>query len=811
MRKYACLLMASLLSAFSIAGAQQLDSMMNRIARHFAPEKIHIHFDKSIYNRGETIWYKAYILQGRDSLPASTNVYLEWYDGDGKPLLRTAAPVLFSSSAGSFDIPADYNFPSLQVKAFTKWMLNDDPAFAYQRDIAVNIPSIKTARPPADGTAVSVFPEGGFLVQGLRSRVAFKANNRSGAPVFVYGVLTDNNNNTLDSLQVQHDGMGSFFLEPVPGQTYRLNWVDEYGTAGSTTLPAAKTQGAQLAVTRIKDKAMFRVERTEVVAEHFKKMTMLVHMNGVGLYQVEINLSDKTVLNAAVPIHDLPPGLLQFTLFTSDWLPAAERVLFLNNPTYSLAAELSAPVVNTAKKGENSLEIFVPDTSFTNMSLSVTDAGLDLPAEHSIFSDLLLSGEIKGRIYNPAYYFSSGADSVAAHLDLVMLTNGWRRFDWEKIKAGVAPKTEHPAETGFMKMNGTVYGTRRNSAPVELNLIVVHKDSSRQFFSVPVTNNGRFEQPLVFFDTATVFYSVNNNKALSEKIELKLDNGLLQLPAKNISPWKGSGFTVKNRPLAKQMLDRLLQEQELLNKLLAETTLKDVTVTTRKKTREEILNEKYASGFFNGSPSRKDYTYDLTDPAKPTVAINVLEYLQGKIPGLTIRYISGLNYSIDWRGYLPEFYLNENKIDLSTLVDIPVASLAMIKAFAPPFVFASGGGRGGAIAVYTRRGTDTQLPDPKGLASVLLPGYTRFREFYSPVYDKQPDDLPKADNRTTLYWNPNLFSNATQQRILVDFYNNDFTQSFNVVLEGICANGKLIRVVKKIGGAQQRTENGKNY
>jgi hypothetical protein len=79
------------------------------------------------------------------------------------------------------------------------------------------------------------------------------------------------------------------------------------------------------------------------------------------------------------------------------------------------------------------IEIELADSSYTNLSLSVTDADLNDVPENSIASQLLLQGDLIGNIYKPAYYFSSNADSVTSHLDLVMLTNGWRRFNWNSI------------------------------------------------------------------------------------------------------------------------------------------------------------------------------------------------------------------------------------------------------------------------------------------------------------------------------------------------------------------------------------------
>ena len=764
---------------------------MEVYADRLAPEKIHMHFDKTLYNKGETVWYKIYILHRGDT--ASQNVYLEWYDADGKIIKHTVAPMLLSTSQGSFDIPENYAGQSIQVKAYTRWMLNDDPAFSYQRELLVNTNTAKTAKAVPNKTKVETFPEGGHLIQGLNTRVAFKATNQYGNPVFIKGVLVDDKNNTIDSLHIQHDGMGSFYFVPVVGQTYQINWIDQYGASGSTPIPVTKTEGARITIIKTKDKARFQIERTDDVPENFKRMILLVHMNQVTLYQVAINASQKTIVNSEIPVTNLPTGLLQFTLFTEDWLPIAERVVFINNRLHEFNVKITAPQINVDKRGKNAIELLVPDTLFTNMSLSITDAAINPPDQHSIFSDILLSSEIKGKVYNPAYYFSGDADSVTAHLDLVMLTNAWRRFDWDKIKASIPPKINHPVETGYMKMHGQVLGMKKNNSQASLNMVVLNKDSSKQLIFVPVEKDGSFEYPLVFFDTAQVFYNFNNNKSLTEKAELEIDNGLLKPGPKSISPASGIHF-LWNDSLAKQKLNALLAEQELLKKRMAETTLQEVIVTAKTKTREEILNEKYTSGFFSGGSTRKDYILDLTDPHKATSASNIVQYLQSKIPGLVVR-----GNVMEWRGDGPDLYLNEMRVDIATILDVPLINVAIIKAFPPLFMFSAGGGRGGAIAVYTRKGNDyVQNAEVKGLPNLLLAGYSKFKEFYSPSYEQPDDSFAKPDSRTTLYWNPYLITNHAQQNIRIDFFNNDFTKSFNVVLEGINAAGKMTRVVRTI-------------
>lgn len=808
MRKYTCPLLLTWFATMVVTAgsSQRLDSMLAVSAR-LPSEKIHIHFDRGIYNRGETVWYKIYLLHNNnDSAQTSKNVYLEWYDAEGKMISHVTAPLILSSAQGSFDIPGNYKGGSLQARAYTRWMLNDDPAFAIQRELVIQSGNSKKAEPVFNKTTVETFPEGGFLVQGLFSRVAFKAVNQYGNPVLIKGVLADESNNTIDSLNVQHDGMGSFFFIPLSGKTYKLNWTDENGQVGSTPVPVAKTEGAVLAVKAAEGKAMFQVQRTDHVPEQFKKMVLLVHMDQVVLYRVSMNAEEKTVLNSEIPVSQLPTGLVQFTLFSSDWIPVAERVVFINNRTHAFDVNVSAPLVNTSGKGKNAIEIAVPDTLFTNMSLSVTDAAVAPFDQHSIFSDVLLSSEIKGKVYNPGYYFADNSEQEAEDLDLVMLIHAWRRYDWEKIRTNTRPAPKYPAETEYMKMKGVVQGIKNVDSSVVVNMIILGKDSSNRLVSVPVAKDGSFEHPVVFFDTAKVFYTFNDNKWVPKNAKLEIDNDLMKPVNAGIRLANGAPF-ITNDNLAKQKLDAFWAQQELLRKKMAEATLKEVTVYTRPKTKEELLSDKYSTGFFKLG---RAYIYDLTDQTKAIVVRNVLEYLQAKIPGLHIvgggNTMGEASYGVVWRGYVapydsPDYFINEMPVDQQQFNALPMVDIAMIKAYPPIFMFSPGRGRGGAIVAYTKMGGDEKIIQPyekPGMENTALAGYSKYKEFYVPNYEQKKDEFSKPDNRTTLYWNPYLMTNKNLQTRRIEFFNNDFTRTFRVVLEGVNAAGKMVRVVKTV-------------
>lgn len=776
---------------------QVIDSMMAVYAEQYPTEKIHIHFDKTIYNKEETIFYKIYLLSGTELSSLSKNMYVEWYDTTGKMIKQTVAPLFQSTAKGSFELPADYTGNFIRIKAFTRWMLNDDPAFLYEKDITLNISTAPTPRKPVVyKTKLETFPEGGFLVSGLTTRIAFKATNQFGNPVYIKGVLVNDKNKVLDTIKAKHDGMGSFFLLPVPQENYKINWTDEYGKTGSTPIPVTKTQGARLSIRTTNEKALVQVERTAVVPENFKRMNLLVHMNQVLMYKVSMNASEKLLLNAEVPIEELATGILQFSLFTSDWIPVAERVIFVNNRLHEFNTKLNTALVSLDKRGKNVYEISVSDTASTNMSVSITDATIGGPDDRTIFSDLLLSSEIKGKIHNPGYYLSSDADSVTANLDLVMLTNGWRRFDWDKIKAAIPPTQLYPAETDFMKIAGKVFGDKAVIAgkPLLLNLIVTGKDSSRNFLFLPVDRDGNFEQKGAFFyDTARIFYSFNGNDKLTNLTQVKFENGLLRYTPKSIQ----YGDTYRPLPysdsIAKARLNYFLNEQELLKKRMASTTLQEVIVKARAKTKEQQLDERYARGLFSGGDA---YSFDLTEDIAIGGAMDILSYLQGKVPGLMISG-SGANMSLSWRGATPDLYLNEMVSAIDVVQTINIRDIAMIKVFRPPFFGSFGGGSGGAIAIYTKKGNDAKssVPNSKGLENTILGGYSRFKEFYNPSYEKASDNF-ETDNRTTLYWNPYLITNKKSPRARIQFYNNDVSKKLLLVLEGVNADGKMTRVVK---------------
>lgn len=786
--------------------SQQLDSMMNVYANSYPQEKVHVHFDKGIYSPGETIWFKAYIFTGADPSPFSRNFYTELSDGDGKILERKVSPIMESTTAGSYDLPKTLKSRHLHFRAYTTWMTNFDSAFYFEKDIRIYDKKADSGISAVPRQArIQFFPEGGDIVAGLESMVAFKANDQYGLPVTINGSLQDGKGKELIVFSSEHDGMGKFLVTPEKGDSLTAVWKDEMGIEHRTPLPAVKMTGAVLRAISGNQKVLFSVARAAEGGPEFKHLTIIAHMHQHLVYKAKINLDENFMSGGTIPTSQLPTGVLQITVFNEMELPVAERVVFVNNHEYRFEPDMAILEKSVSKRGKNNLQIEVPDTLRTNFSLAVTDATADgeFPNDDNIISRLLLTGELKGDVHNPYYYFSNTSDSTAGHLDLVMMTHGWRRFKWDLLTKGKLPVIKAP-EQNYLSLKVDVLGVDpyKINKDESLNVILSKKDSSTQMLSVPHISGQKFGLTgLLFYDTARAFYQFNVNRKLSSEAAVTFNTGLLK-GGKTAKPLTQSfeGWTAEDSIYLKR--NRYIMEEIARVKPITDQkvkTLESVTVKGRVKTDAEKLDEKYASGMFAGGDA---YTFDLVNDPYAVSMMDIFQYLQGKVAGLQITTGNGPGGapSLTWRGSTPSLYLNEMQVDASQLQSTPVSDVAMVKVFRPGSGVGFGGGAGGVIAVYTKKGGDEKKSDAnfKGLDRALLAGYSPVKEFYVPNYSQASSQNEGEDLRTTLYWKPFVLTDKDNKKVNILFYNNDITRKIRIVLEGINEDGKLSHVERII-------------
>lgn len=798
---------------FFKAESQKIDSMLTVYKENFQQEKIYIHFDRSIYKKGETIWYKAYLLAGNDLSDYSRNFYVDWFDNKGKLIKHTIAPIFQSSARGQFEVPENYSGEWLHVKAYTKWMLNFDTAFLYNSDIRVyqsnnNSP---TKTNTAQTTTIHFFPEGGDIVAGTTANIAFLANDKNGKPVTVRGAIFNSKKQFIDSFLSVHDGMGTFSIDAEANETYSCNWLDEFGAKHSNILPAVKNNGIAINMQQLDTKAMYVLSRNKQTTNNFKELYVIGLINQQEVYSVKINFSAKQKIVGEINTEQMPTGLLQLTVFDANWMPVAERVLFVNNHQYEFFPDINF-TKGLGKRAKNIMEIKVADTLLSNMSVAVTDANFITNQANNIFSELLLSGDLKGYIHNPSYYFSNYSDSVKKYLDLVMLTHGWRKYNWSDILANKTPTIDYPKDSDYLQIKGNLYvnNTYKQQYDV-ITLIMQSKDSSKQYLVIPVAKDGSFNQRgVIFFDTVKAFYNLppTKNKTNNDLVAVKMENGLQPIPFTKIIQPKLPSFVWNYSTVDSQLIAKakaMAEENERLQKIYEGSKLKEVTVYAKIKSATELLDEKYTTGIF--SASNNAYTFDMGNDERALNSLDILHYLQGQIPGLSMSLtFLGANGTEDanssnapglnWRDGTPDIFLNEMPSDVNTIQSIQMTDVAYIKVFKPPFMASSGSGASGAIAVYTKKPSEIKETIKTNKNYISLQGYTPIKEFYNPNYSVVQTAVP--DTRSTIYWNPYVLTDNKNKSIKLEFYNNDISKKLRIVLEGVNAAGQLARVEKVI-------------
>jgi len=800
------LVIGLLIFAPIVVPAQAIDSMLAVYKENFQQEKVHIHFDKDLYTKGETIWGKAYILAGEGLSDYSRNFYADFYDEAGLLIKHTVHPLFESSAKMQFDIPANYKGGRIRIKAYTRWMLNFDPAFIFTKDIHIqNTDSAATIKKTDPVYKLQFFPEGGSLINGISSQVGFLAVNQNGDPIDIKGAIVNSAGELLDSIVSVHDGMGVFSFMPEKSEPYSCNWTDAFGGQHSTLLPTAKPNGIVMQAQLQDGKAKLVIQRPLGATQNLYALHVVASMNQKLVYTSNINLQTKKSAALALQTDSLPTGVLQITVFDASWVPVAERVLFVNNNLHAFYPSVKMFTPRLSKRAKNTIDIVVEDSVLSNLSVAVTDANIQRDNSTSIFSNLLLQGDIKGYIPNASIYFTSNDVDLPAKIDLVMLTHGWRKYKWEDMAKGLTPTLKYPMDSDYLQIKGSLYNGSvvNNKLIPSVTLVLQSRDSSKQYFFTPIAPDGSFAQRgIIFFDTVRVFYKLNGDKKATPTTAANFSYSLPSLSYP--SQIQLYHFAKPDTTGMAYLLFMEAQAKKIKKSFDSVVVLKEVVVQSKAKSVVDVLDEKYTTGLFSAKDS---YAFDVAGDSHATGSINVFQYLQNLIPGMTMSLpILGANGAEDansnnvpglnWRDGTPDIFLNEMLSDAEQTMGIQMSDIAYIKVFRPPFMGSSGSGPSGAIDIYTKKPSDLKNESLKGLSNALLTGYTNYKEFYSPNYAVSPTKVP--DVRTTLYWNPFVLTDKKTKLVKLDFYNNDITTKFRIVVEGVNAAGKITRVEKII-------------
>ncbi|MFD1817470.1 TonB-dependent outer membrane receptor, SusC/RagA subfamily, signature region [Pseudarcicella hirudinis] len=783
-------------------------------------EKVYIHFDKPYYMAGESIWMKAYLLEATthniDSV--SKVLYIDLIsEKRGKLVVARILKCSDGTAKGDFMLPDTLSEGSYRIRAYTSYMRNFSENYFFQKEIKIYQNQHKSQASEADlAKALEVadlqfFPEGGNLVNGLDCRVGFKAINTFGKGVDFEGFIIDSNKDTVTAISSQHLGMGIFNLSPEAGKSYVAKIKKADGTYTGFPVPGAVDEGIVMLVDNITNKDNIKVfVYNNFVKEEDKagELLILAHQRGEACF-VGKGLMSKKSFVASIPRAKIPgDGIVQITLFDDKGLPRCERLIFVNkNQKLNLKVSSDKESYKTREKTELTIEASDAEGKPVegNFSLSVTDAGLvqGSPNPEDLYSYMQLSSDVsplsgpnayyetlRGNIEQPSYYFKKENTEAFRHLDLLMLTQGWRRFVWKDIIAGKTNRINYFIEQG-LSVTGTVLRPNgKVSDHAELTLMLKKKDNTSDFFMTSADSTGKFGfYGLDFSDTTTIFVQGTKEKGGRN---LNLSINPLTFPKVTLTkvPYNAVEFDAAQlENFLKKTKEALELEKKL--KLSKVQMLDEVVVKGKKETPLDSRRTIYG---------RASNTIEVAKDNLCGGVTNVLQILQGRVAGVQVSG-SGLDYSVTIRGINslsgstePLYLIDGIPVDASGIASVPPCDVEAIDVLkgAAAAIFGSRASNG-VIAILTKRGNNNYnySNDPvMGVTTQKRVGYDIPREFYAPKYDVDRPENTRPDFRSTIFWQPVVKTNK-EGKAKVIYWNTDAGTMVDVKIEGFSSEGKI--------------------
>ncbi|UEG52427.1 hypothetical protein LLH06_15825 [Mucilaginibacter daejeonensis] len=756
------------------ARAQNLSSLQNSFnayQRAAVTEKIYVHTNKELYLTGEVLWFKLYNVDGDSNRPLNLSkvAYIEILNAENVPVLQTKVALKEGRGSGSLFMPASINTGNYHLRAYTAWMKNFSPDYFFEKPLSIvnaqRSPEVAAASKAA-GYDVQLFPEGGHLVTGLASKLAFKVTGADGVgPNTFRGAIIDQKNDTVARFAPQRFGMGNLMFTPQAGNTYRavikvakqniikpIPAVDERGYVmqvadrGQSWEVTVKTSGTT-------DNNLFLLAHTR---QSLKQATQMGLNNGAATFTIS---KDK-----------LGEGVSNITLFNSAMKPVCERLVF-KMPTQRLTISAGTDAASYSTRQKVSLAITAKDeaqkprTSDLSVSVYRTDA-LQMPAKQHILSYLWLTSELKGNIEDPAYYFENGSQASEA-LDNLLLTQGWRRFEWDKVMTGKPEIRFMPEYTGHI-INGKLVDLNGQPAP-NINAYLSIPGNRVQLFSSKSDSLGR-----LFFNTKDLYGA--------GEVVLQTDYNY------------DSTYRV-------QLLDPFAERASA-------TMLPNFSLNP--DTRAALENNSIGMQAQNiyWAPKLREFYNPMVDSAAFYGKPNKIYFLDAYVRFTSIEevfreYTSWL-FVTKSRGKFKVKMFNEKKLldgnplvmyngipffDMNRAFAIDPLKVKRLEVVNSKYFYGSAGYDG--ILSMTGYKDDMAGVEIDPRAVILdYEGLQLERKFYSPVYDtEQQRNSRMPDLRNALYWQPDAFTDQAGKHV-ASFYTSDQPGRYVGVVQGMTATGQ---------------------
>lgn len=788
-------------------------------------EKVYLHTDRTTYYPGDDLWFKAYLIDAQERLLCdnSNNLHVEFISPDSKIIDSRIIKINGGLGIGDFRISEALQSGKYRIRAYTNYMRNFSDQLFFRKDIIVINPSDAAKRLSdsvnfiRDKMEISFFPEGGSLVDNVPSIIAFKAMNVLGEGCDVSGEIYSSSGEMVTKFKSDHLGMGIFLLVPVAGSSYYAVTKNVKGEVVKSDLPKSFSTGLALNVTKTRSNQLAITVRTNATTLPLitdQDLSVIVSARKIYLKKASFKMS--SLANRFIlPVDDLPDGIVMLTLSGLNNMPLCERMVYIQNND-EVKVKVETEKTEYKQRDSVSVRLSVSDKSGipqeTFLSLAATeiiseDGSSKFPS--TISSWFLLESDVHGQVEEPSYYFDPANNDRLKHLDLLLLTQGWRDFEW-KYK-----DLKYPPEYGFT-ISGRVRIKFANVPLKKANVtIALFKSGNPQSYSLPVDSTGRFKlEAFDYTGDAKLIASVTGDDNILKGLllldsvkyspaivkERMVQNRIIQ----NNDQFLGDNSLLSESQINKKNLRTYIQYAEIKNSIQKKYKLSDtitpgeVTITAKVQDSPESPRER-SRRYLMGTPDRE---VEIT----PTLESYPNAYMLVKN-----RYCSpfhlvgaqGLDRSewLDPGMHNPMFLINGEYASREEVESLPLKWVIRIDIMDNPNSWAlwknrlissanesTDGPADGVVSIILKDESEIERVKPLHSSGMKFSGYSEPRIFYSPKHHTSLEKDYKPDLRTTLFWEPDIILENGKE-VSLNYFNGDNSSNIRIIVEGITFKG----------------------
>lgn len=777
--------------------------------KSFPEEKVYLQFDRPYYSAGERLWFRAYMVHSAIHTPLNLSryIYVELLNAHNDVIVRKKIrPTDETTFFGQIDLTPDLAEGWYSIRAYTNFMRNIDEGFFFRRKVYIgnalkgisgiavnertssNMGNSALNKNDREASAYDVqfFPEGGHLIAGNMQIVGFKAIGSNGLGTDVTGRIIDNSNNEVTAFKSTHLGMGKIMLMPEAGKTYTAVCENNTGQKLTVQLPKVSTENFALCV----QQSNTIMNITVLVPEQSVRtdtLYLIGCLRGLPIFQTTI-LPESPGYTFSK--NGMNSGVTQLILMNGKGEVLSERMVFVlakDDAKLNVALDKTNYLKRDAAHASLMLQDSKGNPVEGSFSVSVTDDNdvkID-SSETTIKSYMLLQSDIRGNIEDPNNYFKPENKNAAAELDMLMLTQGWTRYDSKAVIGGQYAKCDkYEVERGPI-ISGRVqnFPARRGVAGDNVSMYFINKKN--HFDSATTDNTGRFTFLCPEFPDSTKI-RIDAAKKTGQFVELVINPDTFPSCGLNCYFPDNLKQNAQMKSFLKKSRDRYVIQNGMMS-----VNLDKVEVVAKKTDKYKKIREERGSMY-------TDPSYTVGEDALST-ATTLLDVLM-MTPGVTLN-ANGDGVLI--RNQTPLVMVDNMEYSMDEMRYINVSEVKMIDILKDPSQTALFGGKGanGVIVIYLKRGSEI-VNEPvvlgRNQTEITPLGYSMPAEFYVPKYQVETvrqSTLP--DLRSTIYWKPNLKTNAQGEADLF-FFTADGTGTYTITAEGMTPTGEIIRYQGKM-------------